>query len=83
MKKAKAKKRSAKQRPAQKTAKKRSLSLQSRLEEEFSQAVKSAKSYIQDPERLRDLVKEAAKKAAAMPKETFKETWPTSRQCCA
>ena len=50
-------------------------SLQARLQAEFSESVKSAKSYFGDPERLRALVKEAAKKAASMPKEPFKETW--------
>jgi uncharacterized membrane protein YkvA (DUF1232 family) len=75
MKKAKGKTRSAKRRPAGKTTKKRSPSLQVRLEDEFSQAVKSAESYIKNPERLRDLVKEAARKASSMPKETFKGTW--------
>lgn len=67
--------RSAKRKPAHKTNKKRSSSLQARLQTEFAEAVNSAKSYVADPERLRDLVKEAARKAAVMPKEPFKETW--------
>ena len=54
---------------------KRKSSLQARLQEEFSQAVNSAKTYVNDPDRLRDLVKEATKKAAFMPKEPFKEMW--------
>ena len=64
-----------KRRPRTGAIKKRSRSLEARLESEFSQAVTSATSYIQNPERLRVLVKEAAKKASSLPKETFKETW--------
>jgi uncharacterized membrane protein YkvA (DUF1232 family) len=65
-----------KRKPATKaTSKKRSASLQSQLETEFSHAVASAKSYVSNPERLRDLVKEAATKASSMPREVFKETW--------
>jgi uncharacterized membrane protein YkvA (DUF1232 family) len=76
MKKARAKTRSRKKRPvATKTKKARDRSLQARLETEFSQALKSARSYVNDPDRLRALVKEAAKKAASLPKEQFKETW--------
>lgn len=57
------------------TATKADRSLKARLESEFSQAVKSAKSYVANPERLRDLVTEAAKKASSVPRETFRETW--------
>jgi uncharacterized membrane protein YkvA (DUF1232 family) len=38
--------------------------------------VKSAKSYFQDPQRLRALFQEAAKEAASLPRDPFKETWP-------
>ena len=62
-------------RPGTGATKKRSRSLEARLESEFSQAVTSATSYIEKPERLRVLVKEAARKASSLPKETFKETW--------
>ena len=58
-----------------KSAKEMDSSLQARLQAEFSEAVKSATSYVGDPERLRDLVSEAAKKAASMPRDAFKETW--------
>lgn len=76
MKKAKSvKKRARKKSTVRKTAKKANRSLKARLEAEFSQAVKSARSYVGDPERLRDLVTEAAKKAAAVPRDTFKGTW--------
>jgi uncharacterized membrane protein YkvA (DUF1232 family) len=55
--------------------KKRDSSLQARVEAEFSQAVKSARSYITDRARLRTLAHEATEKAASLPKEAFKETW--------
>jgi uncharacterized membrane protein YkvA (DUF1232 family) len=70
-----------KTRPAKrKTASKKSAremdsSLQARLQAEFSEAVKSATGYVGDPERLRSLVSEAAKKASSMPRDAFKETW--------
>ncbi len=41
----------------------------------FAEAMKKAKSYANDPERLRALFKEAAKKAQSIPKDPFKETW--------
>jgi uncharacterized membrane protein YkvA (DUF1232 family) len=66
----------AKRAPVRKPAKKAAdASLQARLETEFSQAMQSAKSYVNDPDRLRALLKEAAKKAALLPKEPFIETW--------
>lgn len=67
--------RSAKGTPVRKAAKKSASSLQARLHTEFAEAVNNAKSYVADPERLRDLVEEAARKAAVMPKEPFKDTW--------
>ncbi len=85
MKKAKTKRRIARRKPAkkvitrrkprEKAAGKRASSLQSRLQDEFSEALKSAKTYVNDPERMHDLVSEAAKKAASMPREAFRETW--------
>jgi uncharacterized membrane protein YkvA (DUF1232 family) len=75
MKKAKTKTRSAKRKPARKATKKRGSSLQERLQAEFSEAIKSAKEYVGDPERLRLLVNEAAKKASSLPREQFKDTW--------
>ena len=79
MKKAKPKKRAAKRKtakPAKKATKKISSTLQSRLQDEFSEALKSAKLYVNDPDRLHDLVREAARKGASMPREAFRETWP-------
>jgi len=41
----------------------------------FSQALTNARSYAKDPERLRQLFKEAVKKAPTIPREPFKELW--------
>src|SRR5256886_17567992 len=49
--------------------------LKEHLEAEFAQAVKSAKTYVGNPQRLQSLFEEAAKQAASMPKEPFAETW--------
>src|SRR5712692_8954810 len=76
MRKAKTKTGSRKKKPAAKTKENRTPVLKERLEAEFAQAVKSAKSYVEDPQRLRELFEEAAKQAASMPKEPFAETWP-------
>ena len=74
MKKAKTKTSSRKKKPAPKEN--RTPILKDRLEAEFAHAMKSAKSYVEDPERLRALFQEAAKEAASLPREPFKETWP-------
>jgi uncharacterized membrane protein YkvA (DUF1232 family) len=52
------------------------LVLKERLEAEFAQAVKSAKSYVGNPQRLQSLFQEASKVAASMPLEPVQETWP-------
>jgi len=54
---------------------KEEISLERRLEEEFSESVKSAGFYLRDSKLLRQLVGEAASKAASLPKQQFKETW--------
>lgn len=41
----------------------------------FAKAILQAKSYASDPESLEALFKEAAKKAASLPKEPFRDTW--------
>jgi uncharacterized membrane protein YkvA (DUF1232 family) len=41
----------------------------------FSQAMTNARSYAKDPERLRQLFKEAVKKAPTIPREPFKDLW--------
>ncbi|MFZ3375166.1 MAG: YkvA family protein [Chthoniobacterales bacterium] len=76
MRKAKTKTRSPKRKPPVKIKKDRTHILKERLEAEFAEAVKSAKSYVQDPQRLRALFQEAAKEAASLPRDPFKETWP-------
>ena len=43
--------------------------------EAFARALTDAKSCIDDRDRLQTLFNEAAKKAAAVPKEPFKECW--------
>jgi uncharacterized membrane protein YkvA (DUF1232 family) len=42
----------------------------------FAKAILDAKLYASDPQRLRALFDEASRKAAAIPKEPFKESWP-------
>jgi uncharacterized membrane protein YkvA (DUF1232 family) len=44
--------------------------------EAFARALADAKSHANDPARLRALVEEAARKAAAIPKEPFADSWP-------
>jgi uncharacterized membrane protein YkvA (DUF1232 family) len=44
--------------------------------EAFARALADAKSHANNPERLRTLFEEAARKAAAVPKEPFEESWP-------
>jgi uncharacterized membrane protein YkvA (DUF1232 family) len=50
--------------------------LKKRIEAEFALAVKIARAYVEDPERLPALFADAAKEAATMPHEPFQETWP-------
>jgi uncharacterized membrane protein YkvA (DUF1232 family) len=42
----------------------------------FARATLEAKSYTTDPELLRKLSEEAARKVATVPKEPFKDNWP-------
>jgi uncharacterized membrane protein YkvA (DUF1232 family) len=80
--KAKAKKPAAKKTPVRKTKpqpktdKDTAASLKARLEAEFAQAVWNAKSYINNPSRLRALFEEATNQIMSLPKEPFKENWP-------
>src|SRR5436309_407951 len=41
----------------------------------FSQALTNARSYAKDPERLRQLFKEAVKKVPTIPRDPFKDLW--------
>src|SRR6266478_4890205 len=75
MRKAKKKTGSRKKKPAA-AKENQAPALKERLEAEFAQAVKSAKSYVGNPQRLQSLFEEAAKQAASMPREPFQETWP-------
>jgi len=75
MRKAKKKTGSRKKKPSA-TKENQSPVLKERLEAQFAQAVKSAKTYAGNPQRLQSLFQEAAKQAASMPKDPFAETWP-------
>ena len=44
--------------------------------EAFARALTDAKAHANDPARLRALFEEAARKAAAVPKEPFADSWP-------
>src|SRR5881409_871560 len=44
--------------------------------EAFARALTDTKGCVDDPESLQALFNEAAKKAAAVPREPFKECWP-------
>jgi uncharacterized membrane protein YkvA (DUF1232 family) len=78
MKKAKAKTKAPKKKSAPKTRRKleRDSRLKARLEAEFARAVRSAKAYVDDPLRLRDLFQDAAKAARSLPTDSFGDTWP-------
>ena len=67
---------SRKKKPVPKAKQKPSPVLKERLEAEFAKAVITAKSYVENPQRLQPLFAEAARQAASMPKEPFGETWP-------
>jgi uncharacterized membrane protein YkvA (DUF1232 family) len=41
----------------------------------YRQATSSASAYVRDPERLRKLLEDVAKKTKEAPREPFKETW--------
>jgi uncharacterized membrane protein YkvA (DUF1232 family) len=72
MRKAKLKKTTRKRKPAAKTK----TVLKERLEAEFAQAVKTARAYAENPQRLQALFNDAAREAASMPREPFQDTWP-------
>src|SRR5229473_1659638 len=76
MRKSKSKIGARKKKAPQKAKEKPSPVLKERLEAEFAKAVITAKSYVENPQRLQPLFEEAAKQAASMPKGPFQETWP-------
>ena len=67
---------SGKKKPTKARKKSAFPALQKRMDAEFTKAVRNAKSYVQNPSRLRGLFDEAAREAESMPKEPFAETWP-------
>lgn len=78
MKKAKAK---TKPRPGKKPAPKRverrvSQPKAALRSEAFARALADAETHANDPERLRALFEEASRKAAAVPRDPFEESWP-------
>jgi len=74
----KAKKKSAARvnKPAAKIKGDQTPALKERIEAEFAQAVKTARAYVGNPERLQALFNDAAREVATMPKAPFQETWP-------
>jgi uncharacterized membrane protein YkvA (DUF1232 family) len=78
MKKAKTKsRRKIKTRPAPKNFAQRVLYQGPALRSEaFARALTDAKSCVNDPESLDALFNQAARKAAAIPRDPFKENWP-------
>jgi uncharacterized membrane protein YkvA (DUF1232 family) len=73
----KAKPRAAHKKPATKRVERRVSQPKAALRSEaFSRALADAKAHANDPERLRVLFEEAARKAAAVPKEPFLDSWP-------
>ena len=76
MRKAKAKSSKAQKPRAAKTGKTRTPYRRPAIRSEaFLRAVRNAKAVGADPESLRQLFEEAAAKAAAIPKEPFKDSW--------
>ena len=67
---------SRKKSAAAKTKKNRLTNFKKRMDAEFATALVSAKTYVNDPARLRGLFDEAATEAGAMPREPFGEMWP-------
>jgi uncharacterized membrane protein YkvA (DUF1232 family) len=59
-----------------KTKKNRLTNFKKRMDAEFATALVSAKTYVNDPARLRALFDEAAKEVRGMPREPFGEMWP-------
>lgn len=77
MKKVKAKSRDKTKAPTRKNVEKHTLHIKPALRSEaFARALTDAKSCIGDRGSLQELFNEAARKAAAVPREPFKESWP-------
>ena len=77
MTKAKTKTRAKRKEPAPKRIEHRVAQPKAALRSEaFARAFANAKTHVNDPERLRTLFEEAARKAVAVPKEPFEDSWP-------
>ncbi|MEY2540797.1 MAG: hypothetical protein QOI22_399 [Verrucomicrobiota bacterium] len=77
MKKAKVKKKPGTKQRATKTVVKQAPYQKAALRSQaFARAILDAKSYVIDPASLRALFEEASRKAATIPKEPFKDSWP-------
>jgi uncharacterized membrane protein YkvA (DUF1232 family) len=77
MPKMKSKARATRKKPTSKKVERRISQPKAALRSEaFARALADAKAHANDPERLRTLFEEAARKAAAVPKEPFQDSWP-------
>jgi uncharacterized membrane protein YkvA (DUF1232 family) len=77
VKKKKSKPRVTQKNPAPKRVERKVLQPKAALRSEaFARALSDAQAHVNDPERLRELFEEAARKAAAVPKEPFEDSWP-------
>ena len=63
--------------PGQKKAERRVAQPKAALRSEaFARALADARRHANDPERLRTLFEEASRKAAAVPRDPFEDSWP-------
>lgn len=77
VKKAKPKPRTTLKKPAPKKVERKVSQPKAALRSEaFARALADAKAHANDPERLRVLFEEAARKAAAVPRDPFEDSWP-------
>jgi uncharacterized membrane protein YkvA (DUF1232 family) len=77
VKKKKPKERVARKKPAPKRVERRVAQPKAALRSEaFARALADAKGHANDPEHLRVLFEDAARKAAAVPRDPFEDSWP-------
>ena len=77
VKKRKSKARGTRKKPAPRRVERRVSQPKAALRSEaFARALADAQIHLDSPERLRGLFEEAARKAAAVPKEPFEDSWP-------
>jgi uncharacterized membrane protein YkvA (DUF1232 family) len=73
----KPKPRASRKKPAVKRAERRVSRPKAALRSEaFARALADAETHVNDPERLRALFEEAARKALSVPKQPFEDSWP-------